>query len=64
MYALYGTLSDPRALSDPRTLSDPGTLSDPESVQNCSLSNPAYVGLFLLNNADSECGASKPKTGL
>ena len=46
MYALYGTLSDPR------TLSDPGTLSDPESVQNCSLSNPPHAGLFLLNNAD------------
>ena len=59
MYALYGILSDPR------TLSHPGALSDPESVQNCSLSNiRAHVSLFLLNNADSECGARKPKTGL
>ena len=56
---LYGTLSDPSTSSDPDALSD--AKSAPRIAPKVIL---AHVGLFLLNNADLECGASKLKTGL
>ena len=54
---LYGTLSDPSTSSDPDALSD--AKSTPRIAPKVIL---AHVGLFLLNNADLECGASKLKT--
>ena len=54
---LYDTLRDPRTSSDPVKVMPNVPRIAPEVIL-------AHVGLFLLNNADSECGASKLKTGL
>ena len=59
-----GQRVEPGLVSDSRTLSDPSSLTDPETVQNCLLSDSGIYGPISSYNADSEHGASEPKTGL